>query len=69
MKAAFFLIGAAVGSSAALLMAPQAGKRTRRMLRRKAEDTAGYFADARSQARWKYRDLKKGVREVLHRAA
>ena len=33
-----FLVGIAVGASVGLLMAPQSGERTRRQIRRKAED-------------------------------
>ena len=39
-RAAFFLMGAAIGAAAALLMAPASGARTRRRLVRKGEEQA-----------------------------
>ncbi len=44
-RATFFLLGAAIGAVAALLVAPASGARTRRTLRRKAEDAADYVGD------------------------
>ena len=40
-----FLIGFAFGAGVALLAAPQSGKRTRRMMSRKAEDAQGYLEE------------------------
>ena len=40
-----FLIGASLGAAAALLMAPESGDRTRRRIRRAAEDAQGYLGD------------------------
>jgi YtxH-like protein len=45
-RAAFFLMGAAIGAAAALLMAPASGARTRRRLRRQGEEVADYLIDA-----------------------
>ena len=45
-KAAFFLLGAAVGATAALLMAPASGAQTRRRLVRQGERVADYLIDA-----------------------
>ena len=52
-KAAWFLIGASVGAGLALLYAPQSGKDTRKLIRRKAEqakdslvETGEHFKDA-----------------------
>ena len=45
-RAAFFLLGAAIGSVAALLLAPASGARTRRRLVRKGEEVADYLIDA-----------------------
>src|SRR6516165_9193785 len=45
-RAACFLLGAAIGAVAALLMAPASGARTRRRLRRKGEEAADYLIDA-----------------------
>jgi gas vesicle protein len=44
-RAAFFLLGAAIGAAAALLMAPAFGARTRRRLVRKSEEVADYLID------------------------
>ena len=45
-RATFFLLGAAIGAAAALLMAPASGARTRRRLVRKGEEVADYLIDA-----------------------
>ena len=45
-RAGFFLLGAAIGAAAALLMAPASGARTRRRLRRQGEEVADYLIDA-----------------------
>lgn len=45
-RVAFFLLGAAVGAAAALLLAPTSGARTRRRLVRKGEEVADYLIDA-----------------------
>jgi gas vesicle protein len=45
-RAAFFLLGSAVGAVAGLLLAPASGARTRRRLVRKGEDVADYLIDA-----------------------
>ena len=42
----FFVVGAAIGAVAALLLAPASGARTRRRLRRKGEEAADYLIDA-----------------------
>jgi gas vesicle protein len=42
---ASFLIGASLGAAAALLMAPESGERTRRRIRRAAEDAQDYLDD------------------------
>ena len=47
----WLLIGASVGAGIALLYAPKAGKDTRRMLRRKAEDAREAIAEAGGQIR------------------
>ena len=41
----FLLIGLGVGSLTALLLAPQSGQKTRRMLRRRAEEAYDAFSD------------------------
>ena len=45
-RAAFFLLGAAIGAAAALLLAPASGVRTRRRLVRQGEEVADYLIDA-----------------------
>src|ERR1035438_9596311 len=44
-RAAFFLLGAAIGAAAALLMAPASGARTRRRLVGKGEEVADYLIE------------------------
>jgi gas vesicle protein len=46
----FLLIGAGIGSLVALLLAPQSGRKTRKVLRRKVEDVADRVDDWRGQA-------------------
>jgi len=45
-RATFFLLGAAIGAAAALLMAPASGAHTRRRLVRKGEEVSDYLIDA-----------------------
>ena len=45
-RATCFLLGAAFGAVAALLLAPASGARTRRRLARKGEEVADYLIDA-----------------------
>jgi gas vesicle protein len=45
-KAAWFLIGASIGAGLALLYAPQSGKDTRKLIRRKAEEAKDSLAEA-----------------------
>ena len=47
----WLLIGASVGAGIALLYAPKAGKDTRRLLRRKAEDARDAIAETGEQIR------------------
>jgi gas vesicle protein len=46
----FLLIGLGIGSAVALLMAPQSGRKTRKVLRRKYENAAERVDDWRDQA-------------------
>ena len=70
---AFFLVGAAVGAGIALLVAPQSGHQTRRMLRRQYEDAADYVAGqadaARERGREIVEDAKEKVAEVREKVA
>jgi gas vesicle protein len=45
-KAAYFLLGAALGATAALLLAPEKGEKTRRKLVRKGDEVADYLMGA-----------------------
>ncbi|MDA1314174.1 MAG: YtxH domain-containing protein [Acidobacteria bacterium] len=45
-----FLAGSALGLAAGVLAAPQSGKRTRRMIRRKAEEAEDGIAGAAEEA-------------------
>ena len=55
--AAFFLVGAAVGAAAALLLAPASGARTRRRLVRKGEEVADHLLHAGKELVEKCEDL------------
>ncbi len=62
-KVVWFVAGAALGATIALLYAPQSGKDTRRIIRRKTRQGREYVADAASDWMDKGRDLyKKGLR-------
>jgi gas vesicle protein len=56
-RAGFFLLGAAIGAAAALLLAPESGARTRRRLVRKGEEVADYLIDAGKELVEKCEDL------------
>ena len=56
-RAAFFLLGAAFGAAAALLLAPESGARTRRRLARKGEEVADYVIDTGKELVEKCEDL------------
>ncbi len=60
-----FLVGVAVGSGAALLMAPQSGKRTRRQIARRAEDAQDHLEELGEELIAKGRELvERGRAEV-----
>jgi gas vesicle protein len=56
-RAAFFLLGAAIGATIALLIAPTSGARTRRRLRRQGEAVADYLIDQGKELVKKCEDL------------
>src|SRR5215471_999023 len=56
-RAAFFVLGAAIGAAAALLLAPASGARTRRRLVRKGEEVSDYLIDAGKELIEKCEDL------------
>ncbi len=70
---AFFLVGAAVGAGIALLVAPQSGKQTRRMLQRHYEDAADAVAEKAGAIRERGREIvdeaKEKVAEVREKVA
>jgi len=68
-RAAFFLLGAALGAVAALLMAPASGARTRRRLVRKGEEVADYLIDAGREMVEKCEDLYERSGELAEDAA
>ncbi len=55
------VLGALIGAGVALLMAPQSGEETRRLLKRRARRLAADATD-------RYEDLKDRVRQVRRRA-
>jgi gas vesicle protein len=56
-RATFFLLGAAIAGTTALLMAPASGRRTRRRLARRGKDLKGYLIKAGGDLVDKYEDL------------
>ena len=58
------LTGFAVGAAVTLLLAPQSGKRTRRELRRKAEDAQDYLEEIGEDLIAKGRELVERGREA-----
>jgi gas vesicle protein len=67
-RAAFFLLGAAIGAAVAVLMAPASGARTRRRLRRQGEEIADYLIDSGKELVDKCEDLYERSREVAEDA-
>jgi YtxH-like protein len=67
-RAAFFLLGAAIGAAAALLMAPASGARTRRRLARKSEEVADYLIDAGKELVERCEDLYERSGELVEDA-
>lgn len=68
-RAAFLLLGAAIGAAAALLMAPASGARTRRRLVRKSEDVADYLIDAGKELVERCEDLYESSGELVEGAS
>jgi gas vesicle protein len=67
-RAAFFLLGAAIGAVAALLLAPASGARTRRRLVRKGEEVADYLIDTGKELIEKCEDLYERSGELAEDA-
>ena len=68
-RAAFLILGAAIGAVAALLMSPASGTRTRRRLVRKGEDVADYLIDAGKELVEKCENLYERSGELVEDAA
>jgi gas vesicle protein len=67
-RATFFLLGAAIGAAAALLVVPASGAHTRRRLRRQGEQVADYLIEAGSELVDKCEDLYERSGEVVEDA-
>jgi len=67
-RAAFFVLGAAIGAAAALLMAPASGAQTRRRLVRKGEEVTDYLIDAGKELVEKCEDLYERSEELAEDA-
>jgi len=67
-RAAFFLLGAAIGAAAALLLAPASGARTRRKLARKGEEVADYLIDVGKELIEKCEELYERSGELVEDA-
>jgi gas vesicle protein len=68
-QAACFVLGAAIGAAAALLLAPASGEKTRRKLVRKGEEVADYLIDASKELVDKCEDLYERSEELAGDAA
>ena len=64
-----FLAGAAVGAAVALLTTPQTGRRTRRQIKRTAEDVQGYLEEVGEELMDKGRELMERGRDAAGQAA
>ena len=67
-QATCFLLGAAIGAAAALLLAPASGEKTRRRLVRKGEDVADYMIGAGKELVEKCEDLYERSGELAEDA-
>ena len=65
----WFVAGAALGAAVALLYAPQAGDRTRRMISRKAKEGREVLSESGRDLLDKGRDLYEKGRQVADDAA
>jgi gas vesicle protein len=66
---AWFLVGAAVGGSIALLYAPRTGKDMRRMIAKKTEQSKEALTDSSKEVLDRGRELFDRAREVADEAA
>jgi len=67
-RAAFFVLGVAIGAVTALLLAPASGAHTRRRLRRKGEEVADYLIDSGKELVEKCEDLYERSGELVEDA-
>ncbi len=67
--ALWFLAGAALGGATALLIAPESGRRTRRMLMSQAKRGGRAFSDSSQEIIEKGRELYERGRELAEEAA
>ena len=65
----WFLVGAAVGASIALLYAPQSGRHTRQLLRRKAEEGRDKITESSRDVYEKSREVFEKGKEIADEAA
>lgn len=65
----WFLIGAAVGATVALLYAPQSGRDTRKFIAKKTEQSRGVLGDSGKEVLDRGRELFDRAREVADEAA
>jgi gas vesicle protein len=66
---AWFLVGAAVGATVALLYAPQSGRETRRLISKKTEQSREAIADSGKEVLDRGRELYERGREFADEAA
>jgi len=63
-RLAFFFVGMGVGAAIALLYAPQSGVRTRRQIRRAAEDAQSYLEELGQELIERGRELVERARQA-----
>ena len=68
-RASFFFVGAVIGATAALLLAPDSGKRTRRKLRRQGEEVADYLIESGRDLVERCEDLYKQSTDMVDDAS
>ena len=66
---AWFLVGAALGATAALLLAPQTGTETREYIRRRTAEGRGKLADSGREALERGREYYDRGKEIADDAA
>ena len=66
---AWFLVGAALGATAALLLAPQTGTETREFIRRRTEKGRGKLAESGREALERGREYYDRGKEIADDAA